>query len=57
MACVHNGLLSPDRLEEYKKNNVKEILKRLEEIAADSGDNVEIKEADIDFTEKDEMGD
>lgn len=57
MACVHNGLLSPDRLDEYKRNNVKEILKRLEEIAADSGDNVEINEADIDFTEKDEIGD
>jgi hypothetical protein len=57
MACVHNGLLSPDKLDEYKKNNVKEILKRLEEIAADSGDNVEINEADIDFTEKDEIGD
>jgi hypothetical protein len=47
MSCVHNGLLSPDRLEEYKKTYMKEILARLEE---NGGKN--ITEDDVQFAEE-----
>ena len=31
IACVHNGLVSPDRLEEYKRTYMRDILKRIED--------------------------
>lgn len=47
MSCVHNGLVNPNKLEEYKKKYMKEILKRLEE------GGVEVNESDVEFSEED----
>lgn len=52
MACVHNGLLEPDKLDDYKKNNMKDILKHIEELAAGSEVDIgDIKDEDVKFTE------
>ena len=48
MSCVHNGLINPKALDEYKKTYMKEILAKLEENGA-SG----IDESDITFNEED----
>ena len=48
MSCVHNGLLNPKVLDEYKKTYMKDILAKLEENGA-SG----IDEADVTFNEED----
>ena len=32
IACVHNGLCIPDKIEDYKKEYIKDILKRIKEI-------------------------
>ncbi len=47
MSCVHNGLLSPEKLEEYKKTYMKEILARLEENGGKG-----ITEDDVQFAEE-----
>jgi hypothetical protein len=47
MACVHNGLVDPNKLDEYKKEYMKDILARLEDNGA-SG----ISESDVKFTEE-----
>ena len=47
MSCVHNGLVSPNKLEEYKKTYMKDILGKLE---ANGGKGV--TEADIQFAEE-----
>ena len=47
MSCVHNGLLSPEKLEEYKKTYMKEILARLEENGGK-----DITEDDVQFAEE-----
>ena len=48
MSCVHNGLINPKNLDEYKKTFMKNILAKLEENGA-SG----ISEGDIEFSEED----
>ena len=45
IACVHNGLCVPSKIEEYKKEYMKDILKRIKEIG-DIGN-----ETNIDFNE------
>lgn len=47
MACVHNGLISPDKLDEYKKNAMKDILQKLDELGAHNA-----SESDIEFSEE-----
>jgi hypothetical protein len=47
MSCVHNGLVSPNKLEEYKKTYMKDILGKLE---ANGGKSV--TEDDIQFAEE-----
>ena len=47
MSCVHNGLVSPNKLEEYKKTYMKDILGKLE---ANGGKGV--TEADVQFAEE-----
>ncbi len=47
MACVHNGLVNPDKLDEYKKTYIKDILARLEENGA-----ADVKESDISYNEE-----
>lgn len=48
MSCVHNGLCSPNALEEYKKTYMKEILDKLSEL---DGGGV-ISEKDVTFAEE-----
>lgn len=47
MSCVHNGLVNPNQLDDYKKMYIKNILAKLEE----GGTNV--SESDIEFREED----
>lgn len=47
IACVHNGLISPDKLDEYKKNAMKDILQKLDELGAHNA-----SESDIEFSEE-----
>lgn len=47
MSCVHNGLVNPNKLDDYKKTYIKDILTKLEE---DGGKSV--TEADVQFSEE-----
>ena len=47
MSCVHNGLINPNKLDDYKKTYMKEILNRLEE------GGVQVNEDEVEFTEED----
>lgn len=47
MSCVHNGLVNPDKLEDYKKAYMKDILSRLEE------NGTKVNEEDVEFIEED----
>lgn len=47
MSCVHNGLINPDKLDEYKKTYMKDILNRLEE------NGTKVNENEVEFTEED----
>lgn len=49
MACVHNGLLNPEQLDDYKKAYMKDILAKLE----DGGGSSSISENDVEFSEED----
>lgn len=48
MCCVHNGLLRPDMLDEYKKRYAKEILGKLEELGTGK-----VTDSEVTFTEED----
>jgi hypothetical protein len=50
IACVHNGLCIPEKIEEYKKVHMKEIL---EGIARRSDKALDITESDVSFSEED----
>ena len=50
MSCVHNGLLNPKALEDYKNTYMKDILAKIEET---SGKKLDITENDVQFTEED----
>ena len=47
VACVHNGLIRPDQIDEYKKTYMKEILKKIESMGAS-----DITESDVVFSEE-----
>ena len=47
MSCVHNGLVNPNKLDEYKKNYIKDILAKLEDNAG-----VGVSETDVSFAEE-----
>lgn len=49
--CVPDGMVSEDRLDEYKKNNISKIISQLSKQLAEKGDNSKITEADIVFEE------
>lgn len=49
MACVHNGLLPIDALDEYKKNEIPKLLAKLNE----GKTNTSISASEIDFEEED----
>lgn len=49
ISCVHNGLCNPDKIEAYKKEYMKDILKRIEEIG--QGNVESVTETDISFEE------
>jgi len=50
IACVHNGLCSPDDIDEYKKTYMKDILKRLEDLS--DGKITESDESNVAFSEE-----
>ena len=54
MACVHNGLISENDVDTYKKDNIKYILENLEKQRKkeDGSVTTEITEADVDFVEE-----
>ena len=54
MCCVHNGLISEDDIDTYKKENVKHILESLENQRKKEGNTVvaDITEADVNFEEE-----
>lgn len=54
--CTDIGIISTDKAEqeEYRKNHVGEILKKLNEIAENNGRQVELNAADINFEETEE---
>ena len=47
MACVHNGIINPSLIEEYKKTEIKGILAKLEELGAAS-----VSTSDVVFSEE-----
>lgn len=49
VACVHNGLCVVDRIDEYKKKYLKDILKKIEDIS--NGKVQGVSDTDISFTE------
>lgn len=51
LCCVGNGLLSEDKLDEYKKNEMKQILDKLLSTSTNPTD-VSIEEEDINFVEE-----
>ena len=56
MACVHNGLISEEDIDAYKKENIKHILENLEKQIKKDDDSgtvtAEITEADLQYTEE-----
>lgn len=50
IACVHNGLWNPDKIDDYKKTYMKDLLKKLEERKNDKSK--EIKASDLEFVEE-----
>jgi hypothetical protein len=50
--CVPDGMVSEEKLDEYKKNNISKIIKQLSSQLAEKGDNSEITEADVVFGEE-----
>lgn len=55
MVCVHNGLISEDQEDAYKKTYVPKIMAELEK--AETGKEVVVKEDDITFSESEENED
>lgn len=51
--CVPDGMVSESKLDEYKKENISKIMSQLTKQLADKGDNTEITEEDIIFSEDD----
>lgn len=54
ICCVHNGIISEDELDEYKKKELPNILKKMKELNPSLQD---ISENDITFTEEGEVED
>ena len=54
MACVHNGLISENEIDRYKKDNIKLILESLEKQRKKDSETVvtDITEADVSFEEE-----
>jgi len=54
LACVHNGIISEEDVERYKKENIKHILGQLETLRNRDGESAvtDITEADVEFSEE-----
>ena len=51
--CVHNGIISEDELDNYKKTDLKDLLKKLEEYKNNSDSTDEnITDKDLTFSEE-----
>lgn len=55
MCCVHNGIVSEDELDKYKKTYVPEIVKKLQSVS--EGKLVDVDINDIEFTEEGQVED
>lgn len=53
IACVHNGLCNPEKIDAYKKTYMKDLLAKITSANRDSS--IEITENDIEFDEKEEI--
>lgn len=51
--CVPDGMVSETKLDDYKKEHIGLIIKQLSSQLADRGENAEINESDVVFTEDD----
>ena len=51
--CVPDGMVSENKLDEYKKEHIGKILKQLSQQLSDGGKETEVTEADIQFGEED----
>lgn len=51
--CVPDGMVSENKLDEYKKNNISKIISQLSKQLSDKGEDAEITESDIVFSEED----
>jgi len=51
--CVPDGMVSENKLDEYKKEHIGKILKQLSQQLSDGGKESEVTEADIQFGEED----
>lgn len=50
MCCVHNGIVSEEKLDEYKKTQIPEIMKKLQEIVNKDGEEYDVN--DVKFVEE-----
>ena len=50
--CVPDGMVSEDKLDEYKKNNISKIIAQLSKQLSEKGESGDITEADIKFNEE-----
>ena len=50
--CVPDGMVSEEKLDEYKKNNISKIIKQLSSQLEDKGDTSRITEEDVVFGEE-----
>ena len=51
--CVPDGMVSENKLDEYKKEHIGKILKQLSQQLSEGGKDTEVTEADIQFEEED----
>jgi hypothetical protein len=50
--CVPDGMISEEKLDEYKKGNISKILKQLSKQLTDTGKSSDISELDVEFAEE-----
>lgn len=53
IACVHNGLCCVDEIDTYKKEHLKDILNRIQNLSENNSDS--ITESDVEFVETEEF--
>lgn len=54
MACVHNGIIAEEELDEYKKSAIQDIMSKISD-KLDTKEKVDISETDVSFSEAEEQ--